>query len=319
MQKTAHRHVVGRVFRPGVDRTRISRALVVPAAVVLALWGEALSGDSYTDAVEQWRRDYEAGLRAEDGYLSVAGLFFLEPGETTFGAGRGSGIELPAGSTAAKAGAFRLKDGRVFVSIAHGVGATVNGVSVRDAELRPASAEPPRGADLLRLGRLTLLAHRSGPRLAIRLRDPEHALRREFSGARWYPVDARWRIVGTFVAYPAPREVTVPNTMGDEVTLHSPGEVEFTAAGARQRVQAVAEPDGRLWVIFTDATAGTTTYKAARFLYADAPQDGRVVLDFNRAHNPACAYNPFTTCPYPPAQNRLRVAIEAGELDYGRH
>ena len=314
------------VRRPAVpeararDRLRARRtAFAAVATVAVVAFAIPLLADSYTDAVEKWRRDYETELRAEDGYLSVAGLFFLEPGENTFGAGPGHRIVLPQGSTPKSAGVFELKDGRVFARLAEGVSATLNGQPVRDAELRPASADPPRGPDLLRIGRLTLLAHRSGSRLAIRLRDPEHAIRREFTGTRWFPVDARWRIVASLVAYDAPRPVTVLNTVGDEVTLQSPGEVEFTVAGQRLRMQAVSESGGRLWFIFTDATAGRTTYKAARFLYADAPSGGKVVLDFNRAHNPACAYNPFTTCPYPPRQNRLAVAIDAGERDYGGH
>jgi uncharacterized protein (DUF1684 family) len=279
-----------------------------------------LVADSYTDAVEKWRRDYEAELRAEDGYLSVAGLFFLTPGSNAFGSGGGNAIVLPDGAVAAEAGRFELLGDRVVVRLAPGVRATLNGADVRDGgEMRPASGDPPRPADLLRIGRLTLLVHRSGPRLAIRLRDPEHVVRRQFTGTRWFPIDARWRIAADFVPYPAPRDITVLNTVGDEVTLQSPGEVEFTVGGARRRMQAVAEADGRLWFIFTDATAGETTYKAARFLYADAPSGGKVALDFNQAHNPACAYNPFTTCPYPPPGNRLAAAIEAGELDYGSH
>lgn len=301
-------------------RLRAGRsAAAVVATVALLAAARPLVAESYADAIEKWRRDYEASLRAEDGYLSVAGLYFLEVGDNTFGSAAGNDIVLPAGAAPARAGVFTVRDGRVKVALAAGVAATVNGVAAGEAELRPASAAPARAADLLHIGRLTLLVHLSGARMAIRLRDPEHAIRRGFTGTRWFPIAAHWRVDGVFVPYATPREVTVPNSMGDEVTLSVPGEVAFSIAGVHHRMQAVAEADGRLWFIFTDATAGRTTYKAARFLYADPPRDGRVVLDFNQAHNPACAYNPFTTCPYPPPQNRLTVAVEAGERDYGRH
>nr|MCU0256104.1 DUF1684 domain-containing protein [Vicinamibacterales bacterium] len=170
-------------------------------------------------------------------------------------------------------------------------------------------------ADLLRVGRLTLAAHRSGPRLAVRLRDPEGPVRATFTGVRWFPIDAAWRVTADFVPHPAPRRVTIVNVLGDELEVTSPGTVQFTVAG--QAASLLAFEEGRrLWFVFTDATAGKTTYKAARMLYADPPRNGKVVLDFNRAENPPCAYNPFTTCPLPPRENRLALAVTAGERDY---
>ena len=160
-----------------------------------------------------------------------------------------------------------------------------------------------------------MFVHRSGERYAIRLRDQESRIRREFAGLRWFPVDEKYRVTAEFSPYAEPRHVLVPNILGDTETYTSPGSVVFTLDGQQFRMVPLWE--GReLFFIFRDLTTGQETYPAARFLYAEAPADGKVVLDFNKAYNPPCAFNPYTTCPLPPPENRLRVRIEAGELDY---
>jgi uncharacterized protein (DUF1684 family) len=265
--------------------------------------------------ITKWRAEREDNLKREDGWLSVAGLFFLDPGDNAFGTAASNAIVLPQGSTAERAGRFTLREGRVFFEVADRVDATLNGQPARSGELRPASSEPARRADLLRVGRLSLAVHRSGPRLAIRLRDPDGPVRRTFTSTRWFPIDPRWRITATFTPFDQPRTVRIVNILGDEVELESPGLVRFTWNGQQRSMLALSDDD-ELWFIFTDETAGVSTYKAARFLYTALPADGRVVLDFNRAYNPPCAYNPYTTCPLPPKENRLAFAVTAGEKDY---
>jgi uncharacterized protein (DUF1684 family) len=268
------------------------------------------------DDLHRWRVEYEAGLRAEGGYLAVAGLFFLQPGEQAFGSGEANPIRLPPGSSATRVGVFDVRDGRVFFRIDRPGEALVNGRLADRGELRPASSDPPQEADLMRVGRLVLLVHRSGDRLAIRLRDPESPFRRGFTGVRWFDPDPAWRLTARFDPFPQPERLEIVNLLGDVVPMRSPGTVKFVKDGHTHRLRPVSASDGRLWFIFSDETAGTDTYRAARFLYADPPVDGVVVLDFNRAYNPPCAYNPFTTCPLPPPGNRLAVAVRAGERDY---
>ena len=198
---------------------------------------------------------------------------------------------------------------------APGVEATLNGQPARPGALPPAAADPARPADVLRIGRLALQAHRSGPRLAVRLRDPDHPVRTTFTGLRWYAPDPAWVVTADFVPYATARRVTLLNVLGDELQVASPGVVKFSVGG--QALSLVAfEENGKLWFVFTDTTAGNGTYRAARFLYADPPRQGKVLLDFNRAENPPCAYNPFTTCPLPPRENRLPIPVTAGERDY---
>jgi uncharacterized protein (DUF1684 family) len=275
-------------------------------------------------ATEQWRAKREATLKGPDGWLSVAGLFFLKPGVNTLGSDPQSDIALPAGAAPEHTGRIRFENGKALLNLEPGVQATINdkpvsgaGAGAGSVELRGPSDEEHRSADLLHIGRLTLLLHHSGERAAIRLRDPESAIRREFTGLKWFPVDAAWNVTGTFEKFKEPRKLKIPNVLGDIDEETSSGEVTVTIAGKTLKLLPIDE-DGRLWFIFSDGLAGTDTYRI-RFLYADAPQNGRVTLDFNRAYNPPCAYNPFTTCPLPPPQNRLRVPVRAGERAYGPH
>ncbi len=276
--------------------------------------------DAYPAEIARYRAEREQALKADDGWLTVAGLFFLQPGPNPFGSDPSNAIVLPAGRAPARAGVFYLEDGSVRVELAPGVTATLEGRPVDRAVLRPAGGGRP--ADTIVLGRLHLFVHKSGDRLAIRLRDLDSELRRTFRGCRWYPVKPEYRVVGRFIPYDAPRERRVPNILGDEERYVSNGVVAFTLEGREYRLEAFESTGARgrrLFFVFRDATAGHETYHVARFLYADPPQDGQVVLDFNKAYNPPCAFNPYTTCPLPPPQNVLPVRIEAGELDYGDH
>ena len=182
------------------------------------------------------------------------------------------------------------------------------------AELWPYENERPE----LSIGPLTLFAHSSGPRLAIRMLDRNSAILRDFAGLDWYPVDADYRVRGRFVPHAEPQEVRIQNILGDVETLTSSGTVRLSIRGEEVEMLPV-DAGGQLWFIFRDLTSGAETYPAARFLYADAPEDGWTVVDFNKAYNPPCAFNPHTTCPLPPRANRLPVRVEAGERDYAKN
>lgn len=268
--------------------------------------------DDYRTAIAKWRAAREARLVADEGWLTVAGLFFLKEGDNSFGSGPLNDIVLPE-SAPAEAGVFTLSEGAVEARALAGGALTVNGEPVQRATLRPATTEAP--ADRVMLGPLTLFLHRSGSRLAIRLRDLNSPLRREFRGVRWFPVDARLRVVGEWVPFDSPKLIAIQNILGDVEEAPATGYVRFTLDGVEHRLMPIDE-DGELFFIFRDLTSGGETYPAARFLYTALPEHGRLILDFNQAENPPCAYNPYTTCPLPPRENRLKVRIEAGEMIY---
>jgi hypothetical protein len=159
---------------------------------------------------------------------------------------------------------------------------------------------------------------RRGEKTGVRLRDPYAATRRDFPGLKWFPVDESWRVKAKWTAYSEPKTIAITNVLGMTDQEPSPGYAEFTLHGQKLRLEPVLE-DNELFFIFKDQTSGKSTYGAGRFLYADLAKNGEVILDFNKAENPPCAFTAFATCPLPPRQNALATPIEAGELNFGHH
>ena len=291
-------------------KTTLPGSLLGVLALLLVSADRAMTQD-YAAQIEAWRVDREEKLKADDGWLTVAGLFFLNEGENSFGSSPLNDIVLRTGP--AYAGVFILRGGAVTARAPAGEALSVNGRDVAAARLWPREGDVRQ---VVEIGPLTLYVHYSGPRLAIRLRDLDSELRRRFTGLRWFPVDESYRVRGRYVPHGEPRTVELSNILGDVETARSSGSVVLTVGGKELRMTAI-DQGGRLWFIFRDLTSGRETYPAARFLYADRPaEDGYTTLDFNRAYNPPCAFNPYTTCPLPPRENRLPVRIEAGERDY---
>jgi uncharacterized protein (DUF1684 family) len=280
-----------------------------------AVSGVADVGDSYRREIEAFHRHREDQLTSDGGWLSVAGLFWLKPGANRFGSSRSNDVVLPP-SAPAHAGTFWLEAGAVRVEAGAGVPLTLAGMPVTRQTLRSdtGGADP----DVLALGPLTLQIIERGGRLAVRLKDKDRAERKHFKGLVWYPINPAYRIVARFVPHERPTTITVPSIIGTAEAMPSPGTAVFELGGRSVRLDPVVEAgDDRLFFIFRDKTAGKTTYGAGRFLYADPPKDGRVILDFNQAVSPPCAVTPYATCPLPPPQNRQPIAIEAGEMSAG--
>ena len=290
--------------------------LVTMAAVTALGIGAAASGaagagaNDYAEEIEAWRVDREARLKADDGWLTVSALFFLPEGESRFGSSPRNDLVLPD-PFPAEAGVLVRRGRTVSVRAAGDRRLTVDGEPVTAAQLYPAE-----GRVTLREGPVTFWVHESGERLAIRVRDTEAAIRRNFTHLEWYPVDEGYRVRGKFTPHAEPLTVKTMNILGDIETYQSTGYVTLTVAGREVRMLPVNSGD-QLWFILRDATSGDETYAAARFLYADAPDaDGWTTVDFNKAYNPPCAFNPHTTCPLPPPDNRLEVRVAAGEKNY---
>ena len=282
------------------------------AALAIAMMACFVAADdsAYQRSVEKWREDYQQKLTSDTGWLTVSGLFWLREGKNSFGSGPGNDIVLPAGAPAA-AGYFDFHAGKTVVHVNPGVPITLNGKPVETAELVPDSKQ-----HRLVLGDLSLYVHASGERFAIRLKDKNSKLRREFTGLHWYPVNVTYRVTAKYVPYPSPRRVAIETVLGDREHLTLAGYAAFLLNGQEYRLEAEQDESGNLFIVFRDLTSARDTYQAARFLDTDPPKDGTVVLDFNEAYNPPCAYNPYTTCPLPAPGNRLRLEIPAGEKRY---
>ncbi len=273
---------------------------------------------AYRAEIEAWRKQRVAGLTAETGWLSLVGLYWLEPGANAFGSSPDEAVTIPGAGVPAVAGTFDVSpDGTVTVHVQPGVEVTLKGQPVTEAVLRTdASGEP----DVLRLGDVRFYVIARGGRLAVRVKDPASPTRKEFKGITSFPIDPAFRVEATFEPYPEPREVTVPTAAGTQATTQAPGVVRFTLEGREMTLQAWNEGKD-LFFVFRDATSGKQTYGAGRFLDVPMPAPGSrtVVLDFNKAYNPPCAYTPYATCPLPPKENVLPIAITAGEEYAGRH
>ena len=298
------------------DRVAAAGILAGAFACVFAV-ATGAADEAYRGELRKWRDAREARLRADGGWLTVVGLFWLKEGRTSFGTDATCDIVLPAGSAPALAGSFALADGRVSVTLEPGVAGTIGPRAVTGrTELR---SDTSGGPDVLALGRLSLHVIERGGRLGIRLKDRESPLRAAFTGLAWFPIAERYRVVARFVPYDPPKALKVQNVLGDITPMPSPGRVEFTLDGKALHLDGVLEePDAQeLFFIFRDQTSGEETYGAGRFLYAELPKGGKLILDFNKAYSPPCAFTPYATCPLPPFQNRLPVRIEAGEKKYG--
>lgn len=271
---------------------------------------------TYVHDLATWRADYAQRLQGDEGWLTVAGLYWLNSGENRVGTDPANDLVLRAGSTPAYVGVFDVRQDMVTFHAAEGVTVRQQERVVRSTILTPGPGTGAAPADALVVGTVTLWLHQSGARLAVRVRDPHNPLRTGFRGCKWFPADPTYRITGRFLPYDMPKAVTLPNIMGDLEHYTSPGSVQFELQGNTLLLQPVSTGTDRLFFIFRDQTSGHETYGAARFLVTDGPRDGQVLLDFNKAVNPPCAYNPYTTCPLPPKENRLPIRIEAGELQY---
>jgi uncharacterized protein (DUF1684 family) len=270
-----------------------------------------LSADAHREAVETWRAKHDRDYREQ--YVTIAGLLPLREGPNTAGSAASSDVVLPA-SVPASIGTFVRAGARVRFEPAPGVNIRLREQAVTTAvELRN---DTTADADQLVIGDVRLVVHQSGTNQMLRVRDPNGPLATGFLGFTWFPIDMQYRVVGRFIADAEPTRVRVPNTFGDIDEFSTEGVVEFTLLGETLRLRPFTTRPNRFWFVFRDGSSGVETYEAARFLYADLLPDGSVVLDFNMAYNPPCAFNPYTTCPIPLRENRLSVKILAGEKDY---
>jgi uncharacterized protein (DUF1684 family) len=296
-------------------RTFILGSLTASVAAAGGITPAQAADGAYVAQVEAWRRKHETDYTKE--YVPLAGLYFLKAGPNLAGSASNSDVVLPA-RLPAHIGRFVNENRRVRFEPVAGAPVTLKGLIVDSPkEIRSDGAAP--GPDELAVGDVAFWVHESGERLGIRVRDPQGEPARTFAGFRWFPVAERHRVTGRFIADAAPREMKVPNLLGDVDSYTTEGVVEFTLDGQTVRLRPYTTRPGRLYFVFRDATSGHETYAAARFLYADLKPDGTTVLDFNQAYNPPCSFNAFTTCPVPLPENRLKIRVLAGERAYPHH
>jgi uncharacterized protein (DUF1684 family) len=255
----------------------------------------------------EWRRRKEEDLRRRDGWLALAGLHWLSEGRQTAGAHPTADVRLPAGSPD-HLGDFEVVRGQVFF----------HPTRPDDVEGAPEPGEPLRpdtdeDATVLHVGEVTLVAIARGHRLGLRVWDNRRLATTTFAGRSWFAPRSDFVVQADFQPAPAEAMIAVPNAIGDVSDEPWLGTASFQLGGVSASLRAVPAGGGRLWFLFADPTNKSTTYPAGRFLVAEAAHADRVVLDFNRAYNPPCAFTAYATCPLPPSGNELPFPIDAGE------
>ncbi|TFG97585.1 MAG: DUF1684 domain-containing protein [Calditrichales bacterium] len=266
----------------------------------------------YVKSIDDWHSKRIDGLKRENGWLSLAGLYWLDAGPNTFGSDAGQNIRFPAGKAAGKMGIIYLEGDRIHTEIVPGV-AVMNGTEKVDTlEMLPDATGKPT---ILTYGPLSWLIIKRDDRYGVRLRDNESDVRLNFKGIERFPVRPEWRIKAQLEAYDPPKNIEVPSVLGTSSNEICIGALVFSIEGKTYRLDPLGEPGEKsFFIIFADATNGDETYGAGRFLYIDQPgDDGITYIDFNKAYNPPCAFTRYATCPLPPSQNILPLAVTAGE------
>ena len=263
----------------------------------------------YRQSFEKWKADLVEDRRQN--WLTLVGLFWLKPGENTFGSDPSNALVLPAGTVPDKAGTFDLEGKNVTIRLRDGVAGKVGGTPVRTTHLDPDVSGHPT---VVELGSLRMHVIQRGDRSGIRVKDLKSPAVEKYRDAIFYPLSAAYQVSAEWVPGDGKRAVIVPNVLGDATSTTVVGEARFRVGGQEVRLSAVGgDPEHGLFFIFNDMTRKTDTYSAGRFLETEPVKDGKVVLDFNRAYNPPCAVTPYATCPLPPKEDQLTVSIPAGE------
>lgn len=247
----------------------------------------------------------------ERSWLGLAGLYWLKEGRNTFGSDPSCSFVLPAPAPAL-AGAFHFVNGEVTVTSEPGVEMTCNGGDLPSRGLLDDQQEQP---DFLGMGRFILVLLKRGESTLVRVWDIEHPARAEFTGLNFYAYKPEYRVVAKYVGYAPFKLVRQKDIIGEVSDFKMIGYVTFQWEGKEHRLDVEDAGDG-FFVAFRDATNSKTTYPGGRYMLTGKPEDGQVVIDFNKAYNMPCAYTLYATCTLPPMENRLSIPIEAGEQKY---
>lgn len=268
--------------------------------------------DNYEQLHQDWL-DYRISVLTDTtGWLRLQNLIWFDEGPNSFGSGENRDVQFPEGSIAENAGTFILDDGSVTMIVN-------DDVDIRHKE-EPVDTLKMVGDDIEERihathGPLTWFIDQRGDQRGVKVFSMAMPKADRFDGFPMYPIQQNWYHNALFVPHEEETTIEIVNVLGEVVDRYSPGRVEFQIGGERYSLDAFETSSG-LFLMFSDATSKTETYQAGRYMIIDRPENderGYVTLDFNKAYNPPCAFNPFTTCQLPPPQNRLDVAIPAGE------
>lgn len=264
----------------------------------------------YIKELQDWRAELNRSIRNENGWLALAGLFWVEEGDHSIGRSSDCDFVLRSAEAPEELGVLTRRGQAVSFEAGREVTVEINGHPLKQAEL---TADTDPDADFLTYNDLRFVLIKRGSRIGLRYWDNSRKERTAFPDRSWYPVQPEYRLPARFRQAEAARTIQIPDVLGDSTEETVLGEIQFEFEGTRFSLHALEAGEGRALVLFGDETNGRGTYPGGRFLVVDLADGERVWLDFNRAYNPPCAFTPYATCPLPPPVNRLPVEIAAGE------
>jgi uncharacterized protein len=271
----------------------------------------------YKSEIDSWHGKRIVDLKSETGWLNLAGLFWLKEGINTFGSDPSNDLIFPEDKIPPRAGFFLVKQGVVQINVMAGVAVMNDSMIVKEEIIfHPDSIN----SQILTHGDLQWFVIKRDDQVGIRLRDLKSKGVQDFLGIERYEVDPAWRVEANLVVPVKQKKISITNVLGQTTDLISPGTLTFELHGQTYTLDALEGGKDELFVIFGDPTNELETYPSGRYLYVKIPDaQGKWLVDFNQSINPPCAFTPFATCPLPPAQNILPIAIKAGEKNYGVH
>ena len=274
--------------------------------------GFALASN-YEQEIAEWRTQQEKNLRSESSWLTVVGLWWLQAGDNSVGAGSNKQVQLPVG-VPENLGVITWHKEQLMIRFTESEQVSLDHKVVVKGQSYPLQTDDAPQKTLVNIGKnveFFIIKRPNG--MGVRVKDKESEARKNFKGRAWYPAQKNFVIEASWVALPSPKEIVVPDVLGNKSTEKVTGYVSFQKDGKTYHLYPNSMEDG-LFFVFRDATSGKGTYGAGRFLSTELPnKQGKVILDFNKAVSPPCAFTHFATCPLPPKENILPMSIEAGE------
>jgi len=294
-------------------------ALIAAEQELSPAGGSEADRATHTAAVDAWHAARVERLTAPDGWLTLIGLHELTPGTHLLGAATKCEILVDA-AVPPVIGELRCSARDVVLVPAPGVEASTDGEPVPVGMPVTMVSDASGAPTLVAVGTVSFHVIARGDRRFLRVKDSASAVRRDFTGVERFPVQTSWRVVARLEPHDPPRTLDITNVLGQVESEATPGKLVFELGSRRRTLTPIGTPEGPLIIVFADETSGVSTYGGGRFLVTDPPgPDGRVVLDFNRATNPPCAFTPYATCPLPPPENVLPIAVTAGEKAWGKY
>ncbi|MCA6438753.1 MAG: DUF1684 domain-containing protein [Sediminibacterium sp.] len=272
--------------------------------------------NEYAKEIEDWKSKRQTNLKAENGWLNLAGLFWIEEGEQTFGSDSKNNFQFPQGKIPAVAGKIYRNNNTVYLIPEKSVDFMIDGKKVSDSTL---IFGKQIAAPVIAYGSLRFSIIKRGDKLGIRLRDLTSSNVSNFKGIERFPTDSNWRVAASLIKNNPLTSIAITNVLGQTNETPYGGKIAFTINNVRYTLDAIDEGNDVL-IVFGDKTTGKTTYHGGRFISIPKNQlSDSFYVDFNKAYNPPCVFTPYATCPLPPAQNILPIAVTAGEKNYGNH